>query len=158
MEDDIFMSQPLGFEKRLGERKVCRLKKPLYGLKQSSRAWFEQFGKAVKGHWYTQSQVDHTIFYKHSKEGKIVIFIVYVDDIILIGDEGEAFHLRLGLGIWDFDVFWKGWKCTVEMKSWQGGTSLGRRVRESSSWRGVQMRQGGFCFELLWRRRQKGFH
>ena len=50
LEDDIFMSQPLGFEKRLGERKVCRLKKPLYGLKQSSRAWFEQFGKAVKGH------------------------------------------------------------------------------------------------------------
>ena len=50
LEDDIFMSQPSGFEKRLGERKVCRLKKPLYGLKQSSRAWFEQFGKAIKGH------------------------------------------------------------------------------------------------------------
>ena len=34
----------------------------------------------------TQSQADHTLFYRHSKEGKFSILIVYVDDIILIGD------------------------------------------------------------------------
>ncbi|RVW12608.1 Copia protein [Vitis vinifera] len=43
--------------------------KSLYGLKQSPRAWFERFGKVIKHYGYTQSQADHTIFYKHSNEG-----------------------------------------------------------------------------------------
>ena len=81
------MSLPPGFEKQLGSHKVCRLKKSLYGLKQSPRAWFERFGKTIKGYGYAQSQVDHTLFYRHSKEGKISILVVYVDDIILTGDD-----------------------------------------------------------------------
>ena len=40
------MELPPGFE--LGKNKVSRLKKSLYRLKQSPRAWFEHFGKAVK--------------------------------------------------------------------------------------------------------------
>lgn len=31
--------------------------------------------------------MDHTLFYKHSKDRKRVILIVYVDDIIIIGDD-----------------------------------------------------------------------
>jgi hypothetical protein len=76
------MSTPLGFEKKTGAGKVCRLKKSLYGLKQSPRAWFERFGKAVTSYGFLQSQGDHTIFYKHSNSSNVVILIVYVDDII----------------------------------------------------------------------------
>ena len=36
---------------------------------------------------YNQSQGDHTMFFKHSKEGKRAILIVYVDDIILTRDD-----------------------------------------------------------------------
>ena len=61
----------------------------MYGLKQSLRAWFECFGKVVKSYGYHQSQVDHTMFYKHSEKGKISILIVYVDDIILTRDDIE---------------------------------------------------------------------
>ncbi|XP_059635870.1 uncharacterized mitochondrial protein AtMg00810-like [Cornus florida] len=32
---------------------------------------------------------DHTMFYKHGEEGKIAVLIVYVDDIILTGDDIE---------------------------------------------------------------------
>lgn len=71
----------------MGRNKVCGLKKSLYGLKQSLRAWFERFGTVVKGLGYIQSQADHTLFYKHSATNKIVILIVYVDDIILTGDD-----------------------------------------------------------------------
>ena len=81
------MDLPPGFEGKLGPNKVCKLKKSLYGLKQSPRAWFERFGKVVISHGYHQSQADHTMFFKFSKEGKSAILIVYVDDIILTGDD-----------------------------------------------------------------------
>ena len=76
-----------GCKEKLGKKKVCKLKKSLYVLKQSPRSWFERFGKVIKLQGYIQSEVNHTMFYKHSREGKIVVLIVYVDDIILIGDD-----------------------------------------------------------------------
>lgn len=48
---------------------------------------FNVLEKAIRRHCYCQSQVNHTMFYKHSEEGKIDILIVYVDDIILTGDD-----------------------------------------------------------------------
>ncbi|RVW73557.1 Retrovirus-related Pol polyprotein from transposon RE1 [Vitis vinifera] len=36
-------------------QKVCKLKKPLYGLKQSSRAWFGRFIKSMRAFGYRQS-------------------------------------------------------------------------------------------------------
>lgn len=58
----MFKELPLGFEGKYDSSKVCKLKKSLYGLKQSPRAWFERFGKVVKGHGCSQSQADHTLF------------------------------------------------------------------------------------------------
>ena len=81
------MEPPPGFERDLG--KVCRLVKSLYGLKQSPRAWFERFGKVMKKFGYSQSQGDNTLFFKHSSEGKKAILIVYVDDIIMTGDDSQ---------------------------------------------------------------------
>lgn len=66
--------------------KVRKLKKSLYGLKQLSRAWFDRFSKAVKRFGYTQCQADHTLFIKQLGRGESSILIVYVDDIVLIGD------------------------------------------------------------------------
>ncbi|RVX15996.1 Copia protein [Vitis vinifera] len=62
LEEEVFMSPPPGFEESFGVGKVCKLKKSLYGLKQSPRAWFERFGKVIKHYGYTQSQADHTMF------------------------------------------------------------------------------------------------
>ena len=69
--------------------KVCKLRESLYGLKQSPRAWFDKFAKAVKKFGYLQGQSDHTLFVKHSSKGKVAILIVYVDDIILTSDHVE---------------------------------------------------------------------
>ena len=66
---------------------MCKLKKSLYKLKQSPRAWFKRFGKVINHYGYTQSHVDHRMFYKHSDEGKVAILIVYIDDIVLTGDD-----------------------------------------------------------------------
>ena len=36
LDEEIYMDQPLGFELKGQERKVCKLQKPIYGLKQAS--------------------------------------------------------------------------------------------------------------------------
>ena len=89
------MDIPPVFETKATMNKVCKLKKSLYGLKQSPRAWFDRFNKTVKKYGYSQCQADHTLFIKHSTKGKWVILIVYVDDIILTGDyEDELIKLK----------------------------------------------------------------
>ena len=45
-------------------QKVCKLKKSLYGLKQSPRAWFGRFTKSMRSFGYHQSNSDHTLFLK----------------------------------------------------------------------------------------------
>jgi hypothetical protein len=74
---------------------VCKLKKALYGLKQSLRAWFEQFSGAMQRFGYKQSQADHTLFIKHSSQGKVTTSIMYVDEIVLTGNgDGEMQNLK----------------------------------------------------------------
>lgn len=88
LEEEVFMKAPPGFEEMTNGGKVCKLKKSLYGLKQSPRAWFERFTKAVKEQGYTQAHSDHTLFYKHLG-CKLAVLIVYVDDIVMTGDNEE---------------------------------------------------------------------
>ena len=67
-------------------------------MKHSPRAWFEQFTKVVKVSGYTQCQADHTLFVKHTGT-KISILIVYVDDIVVTGDDvEEILKLKRTLG------------------------------------------------------------
>lgn len=79
------MELPPGFNLRK-KAKACRLKKSLYGLKQSPRAWFGRFTKAILHFGYKQAHSDHTLFFKRQTTG-ITLLIVYVDDIILTGDD-----------------------------------------------------------------------
>ena len=82
LEEEVYMELPLGFDNGRKEGKVCKLRKSLYGLKQSPCAWFERFTKTIMMHGYTQAQSNHTLFYHHN-DGKVTILIVYADDIIV---------------------------------------------------------------------------
>ena len=52
LEEEVYMDLPPGFENEYGIEKVCKLKRSLYGLKQSSRAWFDRFTKSVRSFAY----------------------------------------------------------------------------------------------------------
>ncbi|RVW38886.1 Retrovirus-related Pol polyprotein from transposon TNT 1-94 [Vitis vinifera] len=104
LEEEVYMDIPAGLETTSNFNKVCRLRKSLYGLKQSPRAWFERFTKVVKGYRFVQCQSDHTLFVKHFPEGKLAIIIVYVDDIILIGDHEEKIDLLKKLLTKEFEI------------------------------------------------------
>lgn len=83
------MDIPPGFETKLTANKVCKLRKSLFGLKQSPRAPFQRFSNVLKGNCYIQGQYDHTLFAKHSVEGKLTVIIVYVDAIVLTENHTE---------------------------------------------------------------------
>ena len=72
----------------------------LYGLKQFHRAWFGRFTNSIKAFGYRQSNSNHTLFLKHNKE-KVTTLIVYVDDMIVNGNDPEEKALHLAL---DFEM------------------------------------------------------
>jgi hypothetical protein len=45
LEEEIYMQQPHGYEVKGKDKLVCRLKKSLYGLKQTSRLWCFKFDR-----------------------------------------------------------------------------------------------------------------
>lgn len=65
---------------------VCRLNKSLYGLRQASRQWFSKLSKALLSKGYISSKNDYSFLTK-SLAGSFVILVVYVDDILLVGDD-----------------------------------------------------------------------
>jgi Reverse transcriptase (RNA-dependent DNA polymerase) len=83
---EVYMEIPPGFANEQLKGKVCRLKRSLYGLKQSLRAWFDRFSITIKKPGYQQSNVDHTMFIQRKGE-KICILIVYLNDIVLTGND-----------------------------------------------------------------------
>ncbi|TYK01779.1 Cysteine-rich RLK (RECEPTOR-like protein kinase) 8 [Cucumis melo var. makuwa] len=98
LAEEIYRSPPPGFEAQFGQE-VCKLQKSLYGLKQSPRAWFDRFTTFVKSQGYSQGHSDHTLFTKVSETGKIAVLIVYVDDIVLSGDDqAEISQLKQRMG------------------------------------------------------------
>lgn len=74
------MTMPPRFYKE-GENGVCKLKKPLYGLKQSTKSWFERFAKEMKKQACQHEQSDHTMFFRYTRDGKKTTLIVYELDI-----------------------------------------------------------------------------
>jgi hypothetical protein len=86
LHEEVYMHIPSGFEIGQTNGKVLRLCRSLYGLKQSPRAWFDRFRQSMLKRGYIQSNVDHTLFYKHATS-KIAILIVYVDDIVITGND-----------------------------------------------------------------------
>ena len=97
LEECIYMIQPEGFVAKGQERKVCKLLRSIYGLKQASCSWNQRFDHAIKTFGFEQN-VDEPCVYKRIKDGKVVFLILYVDDILLIGnDVGNLSSVKLWL-------------------------------------------------------------
>ena len=88
LEEEVYMDIPPGYTITLKAKIACRLQRAFYGLKQSPRAWFGRFSSAMRKYGFQQSNSDHTLFLKH-QVGKVTAFIVYVDDLIITGDDVE---------------------------------------------------------------------
>lgn len=86
LDEDVYMVQPQGFEDSKNSSKVCRLQRAIYGLKQASRSWNKRFDEEVKNLGFIQSKEEPCV-YKKVSGSDIMFLVLYVDDILLIGNE-----------------------------------------------------------------------
>ncbi|KAJ0565281.1 putative RNA-directed DNA polymerase [Helianthus annuus] len=84
ISEDVYMVLPEGYYSK-DESKVCKLVKSLYGLKQAPRKWNEKLTDVLLGIGFVQSSCDHSL-YVLSKPSVFVVLLVYVDDIIVTGN------------------------------------------------------------------------
>ena len=84
LEEEVFMSQPEGFVDKDKEHLVCKLKKSLYGLKQSPRCWNSALDKYLKEIGFIQAESDPCIY--RASSGKPFFLGVYVDDIVMASE------------------------------------------------------------------------
>ena len=85
-EEEIYMMQPKGFIAKNQERMVCKLKRSIYGLKQASRSWNIRFDQAIKLFGFEQN-LDEPCVYKRHRNKVVMFLVLYVDDILLIGND-----------------------------------------------------------------------
>lgn len=78
LTESIYMAQPEGFND--GSNRVCKLKKAIYGLKQSGRVWNEKLTKMLKSYGLIKSSNDPCVFYTADLS---LIVTIYVDDFLI---------------------------------------------------------------------------
>lgn len=83
----MYVEQPKGYERKGEEHKVYKLLKALYGLKQVPRAWFGRIEAYFIKEGFQKSSNEHALFVKQSKEGKILVVSIYVDDLLFTGKD-----------------------------------------------------------------------
>ena len=83
--EDVYMVQPENFVDPKNPNKVCKLKKSIYGLKQASRSWNLRFDQKIKEFGFIKNE-DEPCVYKKTSGSYVTFLILYVDDILIIGN------------------------------------------------------------------------
>ena len=81
IDQEIYMEQPDRYAVRSQESKVCKLKRSLYGLKQSPRCWNQVFDTFFLSIGLSESEADTCVYIKCHP---FVIIAVYVDDLLVL--------------------------------------------------------------------------
>eukprot|EP00253_Pinus_taeda_P005848 PITA_05848 len=95
LEEEVYIEQPDGFILGNDPNLVCRLKKALYGLKQAPRAWYYRLDKYLQRQGFSKGSADSNLYIK-IENNKLLILVVYVDDIIFDSNE-EAMSQNFAL-------------------------------------------------------------
>jgi hypothetical protein len=82
LSETVFCSQPTGFVDPAHPDLVCRLRKSLYGLKQTPQAWYSRFATYLTTLGFIEAKSDNSLFI-FRRGSDTVYLLLYVDDIIL---------------------------------------------------------------------------
>ena len=84
VDEEIYMDQLEGFIVKGQEKKVCQLKKSIYGLKQSALQWNKQLHKSLLEMGFICCKADPGTYFKIIGE-KIITLLIYIDDALFMG-------------------------------------------------------------------------
>ncbi|KAE8681718.1 hypothetical protein F3Y22_tig00111310pilonHSYRG00060 [Hibiscus syriacus] len=99
LDREIYMTQPMGFQSQDHLEYVCKLRKAFYGLKRAPRAWYGKIAEFLTKSGYSVTPADSSLFIK-ANECKLAIVLVYVDDLIITGDdEAEILQTKENLSV-----------------------------------------------------------
>ena len=88
LKEELYMMQPEGFVDPKGANKVCKLQRSIYGLVQASRSWNIRFNEVIKAFGFIQVYGEACL-YKKVSGSSVAFLILYVDDILLMGNNIE---------------------------------------------------------------------
>ncbi len=86
VEQEVYVEQPDGFVEHSKESHVCKLKKALYGLKQAPKVWYNIIDSFLRSLGFSKSTIDFNLYFK-VVENQPLIFVLYVDDFFLTGED-----------------------------------------------------------------------
>jgi hypothetical protein len=85
LQEKVYMEQSLGYVDQTHPNLVYKLKKVLYSLKQTPRAWLNKIGQNLVTSGFHTSNADFSLYVKKRDRG-IMVIDIYVDDLIIIRD------------------------------------------------------------------------
>ena len=88
IKEEIYITQPDGFEVKGKEDHILKLQKALYGLKQAPRAWNSKLNEVLLKKGFVRSKCDYDVYYTIEMQERIIIG-VYVDYMIFIGSSSH---------------------------------------------------------------------
>ncbi|KAE8731263.1 hypothetical protein F3Y22_tig00002840pilonHSYRG00865 [Hibiscus syriacus] len=97
LEEQIYMRQPEGFTQPGNEHLVCRLKKSLYGLKQSPRQWYKRFDSYMIKIGYNRCEYDCCVYVKSLDDGSFIFLLLYFDDMLIAAKNMDRDSRKLRL-------------------------------------------------------------
>ncbi|GJX80864.1 retrovirus-related pol polyprotein from transposon TNT 1-94 [Tanacetum coccineum] len=92
LEEEIYMSQPEDFVVQGKEDYVCKLRKSLYGLKQTPRQWYKRFDSFMVKHGFSRSAYDCCVYHKKEAYGSLIYLLLYVDDMLVAAKDMEELN------------------------------------------------------------------
>ena len=95
IDTDIYVEMPALLGNKTGGDKVLKLKKSLYGLKQSPRTFYQHLSQGLQTRGWRPSDIDPCLFMKEK-----MICVIYVDDTIFSGPSQKEIESEVtSLGI-----------------------------------------------------------
>ena len=86
LDEEIYMEIPDGFPEAGDPAKVCRINRALYGLKQAPKSWYSRIDTWFIKQGLKRSENDPNLYYSQTN-GKYIIILLYVDDLLITGDD-----------------------------------------------------------------------